>query len=120
MPRLCSFGYELIISRRSVRLLGFGCVDERPENMEWWSYLNLSRREIHHVRCERGSLAPTFGANIVVLRLFSCGCAQMEKWTSSEAMSRPTRYVPEVSLLIPRTNTEHRQSLIVSNIKAKP
>jgi len=92
---VCGIGCELIISRRPARLLGFGCADERPEKMEWWSHINLSRREIYHVCCERGMLAPTYGADIVVSRLFSCGCVRMERWTSSEETSRPTRYVLE-------------------------
>ena len=62
VPHMWSIGHELIVSRRPLHLLGFGCVDERPKNMERWGHLNFSRREIYHVRCERGALAPPYPA----------------------------------------------------------
>ena len=49
-------GLRLVIScanhlPRPLCLLGFGRIDERLENMERRSHLDLSRREIYHLRC---------------------------------------------------------------------
>ena len=104
--RLWGIGYELIIFPRPSRLLGFGCADERAEDMERRCYPNLSRREIYHVCCQRGTLALAYLAVVFVSRRFSYGCVQTGRWTSSEATCRLTRYVPEASHIVPLTNLD--------------
>jgi len=65
-PNLHPVIFDLLTFCRPSHLLGFGCVDERTENVERWSHPNLSRRKIYHVCCERGGLTPTWAAKTFV------------------------------------------------------
>lgn len=61
---------ELLIFPRPLCLLGVGRIDECAENMERWSHLNLSRRKIYYICCERGGPTPTWTAETFDQRPF--------------------------------------------------